>query len=101
MVVGLVSGTGAGLGTTLVCSTATACSALLACFDSNGSAVCRPRFEFSRALSTVVFADEACGGGRPDLRASGRSAEPFSTGSDTGLMLKKSVKSFNPSEIRN
>jgi hypothetical protein len=35
------------------------------------------------------------------LRASGRSAEPFSTGSDTGLMLKKSVKSFNPSEIRN
>jgi hypothetical protein len=40
MVVGLVSGTGAGL---VVRSTATACSALLACFVSNGSVVYRPR----------------------------------------------------------
>ncbi len=58
MVVGLVSGTGAGLGGTFVCSTAAACDPLLPCFVSNGSVVCTPRFEISCALPTVLFADE-------------------------------------------
>ena len=92
MVVGLVSGTGAGLVETLVRSTAVNCGALVACFVSNESVVWAPRFEVSCALLVVVamvFADA----NRSDLAASGRSsAEELTvlTGSDAGLRMKKS-----------
>ena len=79
MVVGFVSGTGAGLVEAFVGS---------------------PRFEFSCALLVavaLVFVNEPCNVSRSDLaEASGRSAEEvtFSTESDAGLMKKESE--FNP-----
>src|SRR5262245_3069952 len=95
MVVGLVSGTGAGLVETFVRSTAVDCGALVACFV-NESVVWAPRFEVSCALLVavaVVFADAS----RSDLAASGRSAAEeltVLTRSDAGLRVKKSE--FNP-----
>jgi hypothetical protein len=99
MVVGLVSGTGAGLVGTFVCSTAVGCGALGACLISNGSAVGAPRFDVSCALPVVeamVFADEPRTDSWSNLAGSGRSAEELTvlTGSDAGLMVKKSE--FNP-----
>jgi hypothetical protein len=96
MVVGLVSGTAAGLVETFVRSAAVDCGALVACFVSNESVVWAPRFEVSCALLVavaVVFADAS----RSDLAASGRSAAEeltVLTRSDAGLRVKKSE--FNP-----
>ena len=100
MVVGLVSGTGAGLVETFVCSTADGCGALIACFVSNDSEVWAPRFDVLCALMVavaLVFANEPCNVSRSDLaEASGGSAEEvtFSMESDAGLMKKESK--FNP-----
>jgi hypothetical protein len=91
IVVGLVSGTGAGLAETLVRSTAGACGALIACFVKE-SVVCAPRFAISCVLLLAVatgFADEPCTASRSDLAASDGSAEPCSMGSDAGLTVKK------------
>src|SRR5262245_46015838 len=94
MVVGLVSGTGAGLAETFVRSTG---GGLIACFVSE---VWAPRFDGSGALMVavvLVFADEPCTLSRSDLaEASGGFAEEatFSTKSDAGLMKKESE--FNP-----
>src|SRR5262249_33059981 len=94
MVVGLVSGTAAGLVGPFVPSTAVGCGAPVACFDSNEPVVWAPRFEVSCALvvAAIVFADEPCTASRSDLAAWGGSAEELtlSTGSDTGLVLKES-----------
>jgi len=95
IVVGLDSGTGAGLVETFVRSTAVHCGALAACFVSNESAVCPPRFDSCALLGavTIVLADAS----RSDLAAAGRSsAEGLTvlTGSDAGLRVKKSE--FNP-----
>jgi len=95
MVVGLVSGTAAGLVEPFVPSTAVGCGALVACFDSNEPVVWAPRFEVSCALlvaEAIVFADEPCTASRSDWAAWGGSAEELalSTGSDAGLVLKKS-----------
>ena len=72
IVVGLVSGTGAGLVETFVRSTAVDCGALAACFVSNVSAVCAPRFDSCALLGAVriVLADAS----RSDLAAAGRSS---------------------------
>jgi len=100
MVVGLVSGTGAGLVETFVRSTAGGCGVLIVCLFGNDSEVWAPRFEVSCALMVavgLVFADEPCKVRRPDLaEASGESAEEvtFSTESDASLMKKESE--FNP-----
>src|SRR5262249_43154187 len=94
MVVGLVSGTAAGLVGPFVPSTAVGCGAPVACFDSNEPVVWAPRFEVSCALvvAAIVFADEPCTASRSDLAAWGGSAEELtlSTGSDAGLVLKES-----------
>ena len=95
IVVGLVSGTAAGLVEPFVRSTDAGCGAPMACFDSNESLVCAPRFEVSCALPVavaIVFADEPCTANRSDLAAWGGSAEELalSTGSDAGLVLKES-----------
>jgi len=100
MVVGLVSGTGAGLAETLVCATADGCVALIACLVSNDSEVWAPRFALLCALMVavaLVFANEPCNVTRSDLaEASGGSAEEvtFSMKSDARLMKKESK--FNP-----
>jgi hypothetical protein len=99
MVVGLVSGTGAGLVGTFVRSTAGGCGALVVCFVSNESVIWAPRFEVSGALLLavgIVFTDEPWPASRSDLGASSGSAEELTllTGSETGLMLNKSE--FNP-----
>jgi hypothetical protein len=100
MVVGLVSGTGAGLVETFVRSTAGGCGVIIVCLVSNDSDVWAPRFGVSCALMVavgLVFADELCNMSRSDLaEASGESAEEvtFSTESDAGLMKKESE--FNP-----
>ena len=73
IVVGLVSGTGAGLVETFVRSTAVDCGVRAACFVSNESVVCAPRFDVSCALLgavTIVLADAS----RSDLAAAGRSS---------------------------
>jgi hypothetical protein len=95
IVVGLDSGTGAGLVETFVRSTAVDCGVLAACFVSNVSAVCAPRFDSCALLGAVriVLADAS----RSDLAAAGRSsAEELTvlTGSDAGLRVKRSE--FNP-----
>jgi len=98
IVVGFVSGTGAGLVETFVRSTAGGCGALVACFVSKESVVWAPRFEVSCVLLiavAMVFADEPCIASRSDLSASGGSAESLLTGSDADLTVKKSK--FNPS----
>src|SRR6187401_499848 len=92
IVVGLVSGTGAGLVETFVRSTAVDCGALAACFVSNELAVCAPGFDVSWALLgavTIVLADAS----RSGLAAAGRSsAERLTvlTGSDADLRVKGS-----------
>ena len=96
MVVGFVSGTGAGLVETFVRSTAGGCGVIIVCLVSNDSDVWAPRFGVSCALMVavgLVFADELCNMSRSDLaEASGESAEEvtFSTESDAGLVLKES-----------
>jgi hypothetical protein len=96
IVVGFDSGTGAGLVETFVRSTAVDCGVLAACFVSNESTVCAPRFDVSWALLgavTSVLADASCS----DLAAAGRSSAEGLTvlaGSDAGLRVKKSE--FNP-----
>jgi hypothetical protein len=100
MVVGLVSGTGAGLVETLVRSTAGGCGALIACFVNNDSEVRAPPFDVSCALTVavaLVFADEPCNVSRSDLaETSGGSAEEvtFRTEGDAGLLNKESE--YNP-----
>jgi hypothetical protein len=95
MVVGLVSGTGAGLVETFVRSPAGGCGALIVCLVGNDPEVWTPRFEVSCALMVavgLVFTDEPCNVSRSDLaEASGESAEEvtFSTESDAGLMKKE------------
>jgi hypothetical protein len=84
MVVGFVSGTGAGLVETLVRSTAGGC------FVSDDSEVWALRFEVSCAL---VFADELCDVSRSDF-AEASEEVTFSTDSDAALMKKESE--FNP-----
>jgi hypothetical protein len=88
MVVGLVSGTGAGLVET-VRSTVVGCGAFAACFVSNESRVWTRSFEVSCALLVavaVVVADEPCTASRSDLAASGgSSAEEFHQRARQGL----------------
>jgi hypothetical protein len=88
MVVGFVSGTGAGLVENFVRSTAGGC------FVSNDSEVWALRFEVSCALMVAVALENVS---RSDLaKASDGSAEEvtFSTDSDAGLVKKESE--FNP-----
>ena len=97
IVVGLVSGTGAGLVEAFVRSTAAGCGALVTCFVSKDSVVWVLRFEVSCVLVVAVatvFAREPCTASRSDLAVSGGSAEPSLTGNDAG-MVKKSE--FDPS----
>src|SRR5215471_10173014 len=92
MVVGLVSGTGAGLVETFGRSTTVDCGALAACFVSDESMVCAPRFEVSCAV-LVTVAMVFAGASRSGLGTSGRSsAEELTvlTGSDAGSSVKKS-----------
>jgi hypothetical protein len=96
MVVGLVSGTGAGLVETFGRSTAVDCGALAACFVSDESMVWAPRFEVSCAV-LVTVAMVFAGASRSGLAASGRiSAEELTllTGSGAGSSMNKSE--FNP-----
>src|SRR6266487_5754975 len=98
IVVGLVSGTGAGLMEAFVRSTAGGCGALVACFVSEDSVVWVLSFEVSCVLVVAVatvFAREPCTSSRSDLAVSGGSGEPSLTGNDAGLTVKKSE--FNPS----
>jgi hypothetical protein len=102
MVVGLVSGTGAGLVEAFVRSTAGGCGALVACFVSEDSVVWALSFEVSCVLVVAVvvavatvFAGEPCTASRFDLAVSGGSAESSLTRNDAGLTVKKSE--FNPS----
>jgi hypothetical protein len=91
IVVGLVSGTGAGLVEIFVRSTAGGCGALVVCFVMED-------FEVSCVLLVAVamgFADETCTSGRPDLAASSGSAEPILTGSDAGLTKNSELKPSN------
>ena len=84
MVVGFVSGTGAGLVEALMRSTAGTC------FVSDDSEVWVLRFEVSCAW---VFADELCDVSCSDL-AEASEEVAFSTDSDAALMKKESQ--FNP-----
>src|SRR5262247_1666508 len=89
MVVGLVSGAGAGL---VLRSTTVGRDAFAPCFVSNDS-VWRPRFEPSCArpvVAAMVLADEPCTASRFDFAGSGGSASTFLSGSDPGLAVKKS-----------
>jgi hypothetical protein len=99
MVVGLVSGTGAGLVETLVRSTAGGCGALIACFINNDS-VWAPRFEVSCALMVavaLVFAGEPCNVSRSDLaEASGGSAEEVTFSTESGAVLMNKESEYNP-----
>jgi hypothetical protein len=98
IVVGLVSGTGAGLVEAFVRSTAGGCGAPVACFVSEDSVVWVLSFEVSCMLVVAVatvFAGEPCTASRSDLAVSGGSAEPSLTGNDAGLTVKK--YEFNPS----
>jgi hypothetical protein len=91
MVVGLVSGTGAGL---VLCSTTASCDTFAPCFVSNDS-VCRPRFEVSCArpvVAAMVLADEPCTASRLDFAGSGGSASTFLTGDE--------VQFANPSQAK-
>ena len=91
MVVGLVSGTGAGLVETFGRSTAVDCGALAASFVSDESMVCAPRLEVSCA-GLVTVAMVLAGPSRSGLAASDRiSAEELTvlTGSGVGSSMKK------------
>jgi len=89
MVVGFVSGTGAGLVEALMRSTAGTC------FVSDDSEVWVLRFEVSCAW---VFADELCDVSCSDL-AEASEEVAFSTDSDAALMKKRiPIQSANPSE---
>jgi hypothetical protein len=92
MVVGLVSGTGAGFVETLVRSTVGGWGALVACCVHNDS-VWAPRFEVSCALTVAVasvFANERCNVSRShSAKASGGSAEE-----ESDAMKKESE--YNP-----
>src|SRR5262249_1688116 len=107
MVVGLVSGTGAGLAETFVCATADGCVALIACLVSNDSEVWAPRFALLCALMVAValwFANEPGNVTRSDLaEASGGSAEEVTFLDEERRSFDEKriqIQSANPSEAK-